>query len=60
MKNRKDQTTPLDRPVHFYKYTYIDETQLDHAKDIFARDELYFASASKFNDPFDCTYRVHS
>ena len=36
----KDQFPQPYRPTHFYKYKFIDESCLEHARDIFTNHEL--------------------
>lgn len=39
-----------------YKYRAIDENNIERSSRIFTHNELYFASADQFNDPFDCSF----
>ncbi len=43
-----------DQKDFLYKYRAIDENNLDRSQRIFTHNELYFANANQFNDPFDC------
>jgi hypothetical protein len=43
-------------PPRLYKYRTVDEH--GRLQSIFTRNELYFASPDKLNDPFDCRYSV--
>jgi hypothetical protein len=41
-------------PEFLYKYCRLNENNREWIERIFRRNELYFASAPQFNDPFDC------
>ncbi len=43
-------------PKYLFKYRYIDA----HLDDIILKSELWFSSAEKFNDPFDCQIKVNT
>ncbi|MYI89714.1 MAG: DUF2971 domain-containing protein [Gammaproteobacteria bacterium] len=69
MRNNEDQTPT--HPTHFYKYKAISDSDggndreqskkmLEHLSQIFTRNELYFSSVGRFNDPFDCKFKVDS
>ena len=45
-------------PQHFYKYCRIDKNKLGHSSRIFTDSELYFCKTVKFNDPFDCQFKL--
>ena len=65
MEKHEDQLPHSDRPSDFYKYRHIDDRPgedgsypfLKRSSSIFTHNELYFPSASKVNDPFDCTFQ---
>lgn len=45
----------MNPPKYLYKYRcWDDEKKHQHDKDILAENKIYFASANKFNDPYDC------
>ena len=41
-------------PDHLYKFRSLDGDNFERTRRILAEDELWFARASTFNDPFDC------
>lgn len=43
---------------YLYKYQRIDGNNLDFSRNIFTKNELYFRTATAFNDPFDCKFQV--
>src|SRR5687768_2633940 len=45
-------------PNRLYKYRSVDGSSLTFTRRIFTHDELWFACASTFNDPFDCNHTI--
>jgi len=45
-----------DQKDFLYKYRAIDEKNIDWSSRIFTHNEVYFADAPQFNDPFDCKF----
>ena len=54
--SRKPTEPMSDQKDFLYKYRAIDENNVDRSQRIFSHNELYFASANQFNDPFDCKF----
>ena len=58
MNNHEDQFSQPDPLLNFYKYSCVDMSRLEHSRCIFTHNELYFCEAKKFNDPFECKFRL--
>ena len=56
MEPADTQAAPF--PKRLYRYRSVDKDSLKFTTRIFTHNELWFARASTFNDPFDCNHTI--